>query len=224
MEDEKRTWTSLLERDGQESEFDSPEAVVKALIQLRIEFASVTDRVGNVESELTEKDEIIKALDAERTSLKAEIDQVKSSQAPREESGHDHKACKRLERQRALAIKEVEYLRAQLKTFDTEETILMDNQNFDAQRSEQVKQLETLVDQYKSEIQTLHTDLSKVESAPHDEPRGTKRAAESQDRTTRITSNSARYCGRTRTFRSHYRRLPSKPSCWRLSCRLARHN
>lgn len=181
LEDEKRTWTSLLERDGQESEFDSPEAVVKALIQLRIEFASVTDRVGNVESELTEKDEIIKALDAERTSLKAEIDQVKSSQAPREESGHDHKACKRLERQRALAIKEVEYLRAQLKTFDTEETILMDNQNFDAQRSEQVKQLETLVDQYKSEIQTLHTDLSKVESAPHDEPRGTKRAAESQD-------------------------------------------
>jgi mitotic spindle assembly checkpoint protein MAD1 len=187
LEDEKRTWTSLLERDGQETEFDSPEAVVKALIQQRIEVASLTDRVGNVESELTEKDEIIKALDTEKRSLKTELDQVKASQAPQEDSGHDHKAYKRLERQRALAIKEVEYLRAQLKTFDTEETILMDNQNFDAQRSEQVKQLETLVDQYKSEIHTLHTDLSKLESAPpavaapQDEPRGTKRPAESQD-------------------------------------------
>ncbi|KEF61039.1 mitotic spindle assembly checkpoint protein MAD1 [Exophiala aquamarina CBS 119918] len=187
LEDEKRTWTSLLERDGQESEFDSPEAVVKALIQQRIEFASITDRVGNVESELAEKDEIIKALDAEKTSLKTELDQAKSSRTPQDDAGHDQKAYKRLERQRALAIKEVEYLRAQLKTFDTEETILMDNQNFDAQRSEQVKQLEALVDQYKSEIHTLHMDMSKLESAPPEvaapqgEPRGTKRSAESQD-------------------------------------------
>jgi len=181
LEDEKRTWTSLLERDGQESEFDSPEAVVKALIQQRIELASITDRVGNVESELTEKDEMIKALDAEKTTLKKELEQAKSNRTPQEDSSQDHKAYKRLERQRALAIKEVEYLRAQLKTFDTEETILMDNQNFDAQRSEQVKQLEALVDQYKSEIHTLHTDLSKLEAAPQAEPRGTKRSAESQD-------------------------------------------
>jgi len=185
LEDEKRTWTSLLERDG-ENEFGSPEAVVKALIQQRIECASVMDRLGTIESDLTEKDEIIKALDADKASLKVELEKVKSLQAAQTEPANDNKAYKRLERQRLLAVKEVEYLRAQLKTFDTEETILMDNQNFDALRSEQIKQLETLVDQYKTEVQTLHSDMSKLESAPPaaaqpEEARGTKRSAESQE-------------------------------------------
>ncbi|KIX03358.1 uncharacterized protein Z518_06910 [Rhinocladiella mackenziei CBS 650.93] len=185
LEDEKRTWTTLLERDGQESEFESPEAVVKALIQQRIGYASVMDRLGTVETELTEKDEIIKALDGEKSAFKAELQKVKSGQTEQAETGQGSKAYKRLERQRVLAVKEVEYLRAQLKTFDTEETVLMDNQNFDTQRSEQIKQLESLVDQYKAEVQTLHSDLSKLESAPpahpQDESRGAKRPAESQE-------------------------------------------
>ncbi|KAK5553241.1 coiled-coil domain-containing protein mad1 [Exophiala xenobiotica] len=185
LEDEKRTWTSLLERDG-ENEFESPEAVVKALIQQRIECASTMDRLGTIESDLTEKEEIIKALDADKASLKVELEKARSLQTAQSEPANDNKAYKRLERQRVLAVKEVEYLRAQLKTFDTEETILMDNQNFDALRSEQIKQLETLVDQYKTEVQTLHSDMSKLESAPPvptqpEEPRGTKRSAESQE-------------------------------------------
>ncbi|EXJ86704.1 mitotic spindle assembly checkpoint protein MAD1 [Capronia epimyces CBS 606.96] len=187
LEDEKRTWTTLLESNGNESELKSPEAVVKALIQQRIEYASVMDRLGTVESDLAEKDEIIRSLEGDKASLKAEMDKLKTTQAAQVDAIPDNKAYKRLERQRVLAVKEVEYLRAQLKTFDTEETVLMDNQNFDAQRSEQIKQLEALVDQYKSEVQTLHSDLSKLESAPptvqptQDEPRGTKRSAESQE-------------------------------------------
>lgn len=185
LEDEKRTWTSLLERDG-ENEFESPEAVVKALIQQRIEYASVMDRLGSIESDLTEKDEIIKALEADKASLKTELDKAKATQAALAEPVNDNKAYKRLDRQRVLAVKEVEYLRAQLKTFDTEETMLMDNQNFDAQRSEQIKQLENLVDQYKAEVQNLHSEVSKLESAPPtasktEELRGTKRSAESQE-------------------------------------------
>lgn len=187
LEDEKRTWTSLLEREGQEIEFESPEAVVKALIRQRIEYASVMDRLGTVESDLTEKDEMIKALEGEKAALKAEMIKVKSTQSGQAEPGLGNKAYKRLERQRVLAVKEVEYLRAQLKTFDTEETVLMDNQSFDSQRSEQIKNLETLVDQYKSEVQTLHSDLSKLESArpasasAQDETRGTKRPADMQE-------------------------------------------
>ncbi|KAL2436261.1 Spindle assembly checkpoint component MAD1 [Exophiala dermatitidis] len=188
LEDEKRTWTTLLESEsGNGDELKSPEAVVKALIQQRIEYASITDRLGTVESDLAEKDEIIKALEAEKSTLKAEVDKLRSAQAGQGDGVPDNKAYKRLERQRVLAVKEVEYLRAQLKTFDTEETVLMDNQNFDAQRSEQIKQLEALVDQYKAEVQQLHSDLTKLETAPPaapappEEPRGTKRSADLQD-------------------------------------------
>lgn len=187
LEDEKRTWTSLLEQDGQQVELESPEAVVKALVQQRIEYASLMDRLGLAESDSMEKDEIIKSLEGEKAALRSEVDRAKSAQTEHAEPGQDNKAYKRLDRQRVLAVKEVEYLRAQLKTFDTEETVLMDNQNFDVQRSEQIKQLEILVDQYKAEMQTLHADLAKLESAPpaatapSDEPRGTKRSADSQD-------------------------------------------
>jgi mitotic spindle assembly checkpoint protein MAD1 len=183
LEDEKRTWTSLLEREGHDFEFESPEAVVKALIQQRIENASLTERVGTVESDAVEKDEIIKALEGDKETLKSEVEKMRSF---KDESGagQDNKAYKRLERQRVLAVKEVEYLRAQLKTFDSEETMMMDNQNFDSQRLEQVKNLESLVDQYKVEVQSLHAELTKHENQsadPSAEPRGTKRPAESQD-------------------------------------------
>jgi mitotic spindle assembly checkpoint protein MAD1 len=178
LEDEKRTWTTLLDREGKDAEFDSPEAVVKAFVLERIERASLVDRVGKLEAELTEKEEIIKALEAEKLSLKQAS---KEQQVIAQNGGvdtHNNKAYKRLDRQRVLAVKEVEYLRAQLKTFDTEETVLMSNDNFDTQRVEQIKQLESLVDQYRVEIQSLHAELFKRESQPpsqQSEPRGTKR-------------------------------------------------
>ena len=200
LEDEKRTWTSLLETDGRENDFDSPEAVIRALVQERIEHVSFVDRLGKMEAELSEKDGMLAALDTEKTSLKEALDNQKASSAGSWSETSDHKAYKRLERQRTLAVKEVEYLRAQLKTFDTEETVLISNENFDAQKVQQIQQLEALVDQYRSEIQTLHADLSKQEelaqcAAPQRGPRqiqdprqpeelelrGTKRPASSLD-------------------------------------------
>ncbi|KAK5940074.1 coiled-coil domain-containing protein mad1 [Knufia obscura] len=194
LEDEKRTWTSLLEREGDEDQpaFESPEAVVKALVNERIEHAQVLERVGEVESELIGKDEALKAVESERNVLRMELEKAKENatmqetQAPEPES----KAIKRLERQSELAKKEIEYLRAQLDTFNSEELTMMDNQNFDTQRAEQIQRLENLVTEYKSEIQTLHTQISSLESAPPaPEPQpiqtpqlaGQKRPAESQD-------------------------------------------
>jgi mitotic spindle assembly checkpoint protein MAD1 len=198
LEDEKRTWTSLLEMEGRKNEFDSPEAVIRALVQERIEHASFVDRLGKMEAELSEKDEMLAALDTEKASLKEALENQKASAAGPSSEAPDSKAYKRLDRQRTLAVKEVEYLRAQLKTFDTEETVLMSNENFDSQKVQQIQQLEALVDQYRSENQKLHADLSNLEqsaqqAAPRQEsvqseaqqqpvesePRGTKRPASS---------------------------------------------
>ena len=176
LEDEKRTWTSLLERENEQPEFDSPEDVVKALVQERLQHASLVEQLGTTQAEASEKDELIKSVESQKADLTKQLEaKINGAQA---EAGIDGKAYKRLDRQRALAVKEVEYLRAQLKTFDTEETVLMENQNYDRQRSEHVQHLESLVDDYKSEIQTLNTQLSTQEQS---QPRGTKRRAESQD-------------------------------------------
>ncbi|KAL6414443.1 mitotic spindle assembly checkpoint protein mad1 [Ilyonectria robusta] len=56
----------------------------------------------------------------------------------------------------------VEYLRAQLKTFDTEDETLQPEQ-FDQARVMRVQELEDLVDKYKTEVQSLHGELASVE-------------------------------------------------------------
>ncbi|RMZ77295.1 hypothetical protein DV737_g4459, partial [Chaetothyriales sp. CBS 132003] len=184
LEDEKRQWTSLLERDGDQSEFDSPEAVIRALVQTRIELASLTDRLGTVESELAEKDESIKALDASRSGLQRALEAANLSQ----HSGSDAagtKAYKRLERQKNLALKEVEYLKAQLQTFDSEETALIENKAFDGQRAHQIKQLEGVLAQYKAEIATLHAELAELAELTKQDAVPPARAAEPEGRQTR---------------------------------------
>ncbi|KAJ9313160.1 hypothetical protein DTO271D3_6589 [Paecilomyces variotii] len=177
LEDERKTWTSLLEVDGQPAEFDSPEAVVRALVQERIEKASLVDQLGSVEPQLVEKDEIIKSLESGQANLKKEIEKLRTA-APAAGGAMDSRVKARLERQRALAVKEVEYLREQLKTFDTEEvTMNADESRFDEQKSQQIAQLESLVDEYRVELQKAHEELSKRESSTQDESqaRGTKR-------------------------------------------------
>jgi mitotic spindle assembly checkpoint protein MAD1 len=184
LEDEKRTWTTLLEREGREAESVSPEAVVKAFVRERAERASLVDRVGKLEAELLEKDENIQSLESEKFSLKHAAKNHKASVQNEVIDVPDSKAYRRLERQRVLAVKEVEYLRAQLKTFDTEETVLMSNENFDTQRAKQIEQLETLVDQYRGELQSLHVEVSKQEVSPPNqlrEFRGTKRTISESD-------------------------------------------
>lgn len=181
LEDERRTWTSLLERDGEEQEqFDSPEAVVRALVKERIEHALVLERLGTAESENVGKDEAIRALESERNVLKQELDDVRQAQTATPEPAG--RALRRMETQYQLAKKQIVYLQAQLNTFTAEQQ--MENSTFDAQQAAQIKQLESLVSEHKSEIEKLHAQLSSIEPQPPSTPvptTGQKRKAEEPD-------------------------------------------
>lgn len=178
LEDERISWTSLLQDNDGQTEIDSPEAVVKALLQERIEKATLVDKLGNVEAQFLEKDELIRGLETERSNLRQEIEKLRSSSAANGGAMAESRLRARLERQRALAVKEVEYLRAQLKTFDTEEvTMNAEQSQFDEHKSEQIANLEKLVDEYRVELEKVHEELSKRESTQQQdpEPRGIKR-------------------------------------------------
>jgi mitotic spindle assembly checkpoint protein MAD1 len=179
LEDERRSWASLLQDNEQPPEYDSPEAVVKALLKEQIEKVSALDKLGSAEAQFLEKDELIKSLETERSNLRQEVEKLRSAAT----SGGGPMAVEsrmkaRLERQRALAMKEVEYLRAQLKTFDTEEeTMNAEQGQFDAQKAEQIANLEKMIDEYRQELAKAHEELSKRETAQTEssEPRGVKR-------------------------------------------------
>lgn len=206
LEDERRTWTTLLEREGQNPDLQSPEAVVRAFVQEQIEHASAVDRLGKAEAEVIEKEEAIKALETSKRKLEEEIEKLKAGNATAQAPLPDTKAVKRLERQRTLAIKEVDYLRAQLKTFDTEETVMVsEDNNFDEAKVKQIQELETLVDEYRKEIQSLHNDLSKLEKASPSEPApapGTKRSAPSSDENDQADSQLGNLLRKTRNLQS----------------------
>jgi mitotic spindle assembly checkpoint protein MAD1 len=176
LEDERLAWTAYLQsqagEDGQ-LEFETPEAIARALVNERFETASLLDRLGGVEPKVAERDIIINALEEDKVKLHAQIEKLKASG-----TGGDSKVRSRLERQRALAIKEVEYLRAQLKTFDAEEST-MELPSFDEQKSKRIEQLEDMVEQYRKEVQTMHDELAAAKiAAPPAEPTGTKRLRE----------------------------------------------
>lgn len=176
LEDERKSWTSLLQDNDEQAELDSPDAVVKALLQERIEKATLVDKLGTVEAQFLEKDEMITALESEKINLRQELAKFQAA-AGAGNTMTDSRVKARLERQRALAVKEVEYLRAQLKTFDTEEITMNEENRFDEQKSEQIAQLEKIIDEYRKELQKAHEELSKREAPqPEDsQPRGVKR-------------------------------------------------
>ncbi len=164
LEDERRAWTAYLQSEssaGEPVEFGSPEEMARALIAERINSASLLDRLGALQPEIADRDNIIKSLEDEKANLKSQIEKLKTSSASPAASD---KMRIRLERHRALAVKEVEYLRAQLKTFDMEDMTLQPD-NVDQEKAKRIQELEDLVDKYKEEVNTLHADLSSFESA-----------------------------------------------------------
>lgn len=181
LEDEKKSWTAYLESETStkgELQFDSPEDLARAFVRGRIENASLLERLGAIQPELSVKDENIKILEDEKAKLLGEFQKLRTSE------GGDSKVRARLERQKALTTKEVEYLRAQLKNFYIEESE-MQPENFDSQKAQRIQELEDLVDEYRKEIQTLQADLTaaeqRQEQAPAATAGGKKRPLDSED-------------------------------------------
>ncbi|KAK4939893.1 coiled-coil domain-containing protein mad1, partial [Elasticomyces elasticus] len=164
LKDEKHAWTSYLENEaaGQTKlGFDSPEEMAKAFVQERLERATLMEKLGALQPELTVKEEIVRSLEDEKAKLTVELEKMRTSGS----GAGDGKARARLERQKNLAVKEIEYLRAQVKTFEAEETEFRPEM-VDEQKANRVQELEDLVDQYRKEMQVLQTEVSKLEAQP----------------------------------------------------------
>ncbi|KAF2237410.1 M protein repeat protein [Viridothelium virens] len=174
LEDERESWSSYLENersDDGDLHFRSPEDMARAFINERVEKASLIEQLGAIKADNAPKDGLIKDLEEEKAKVVAELEK----QISLVNTATDSKTRTRLERQRTLALKEVEYLRAQLKNFDAEESEFQPDK-YDAQKSVRIQELEDLLDQHRSELQSLHTQLSAQEDKENAAPTpGSKR-------------------------------------------------
>lgn len=174
LEDERLAWTAYLQNQGGvegQVEFDSPEDLARALVEERMQTATLVERLGAMESEILDKDGVIGGLQSDKKVVIEEMEKLKAAGSCA--NGGDSKVRLRLERQRALAIKEVEYLRAQLKTFDAEDEAFGAGDNIDDAKIKRIEELENLVDQYRQEVQSLQSDLATAEAAQPTQPTAT---------------------------------------------------
>ncbi|KAF7190765.1 Spindle assembly checkpoint component MAD1 [Pseudocercospora fuligena] len=170
LEDEKRSWTAYLEANAANEEdmrYETPEQMAKALLQERIERVDLMDKLGAIQPELKVLEQNLQAVEEDKMRLQAELEEARSNAANKVATAPagDAKARARLERQKNLLTKEVEYLRAQMKTFEAEEAEFTPEQ-VDEAHSNRIQELEKLADQYRAEVQTLQADLSKLETQP----------------------------------------------------------
>lgn len=183
LEDERRAWTSYLQSEsssGDSVEFESPEQLARALVEERLNSASLVEKLGALEPEITDRENIIKTLEADKANLSSQIEKLRITGGST--AGND-KVRARLERQRALAVKEAEYLRAQLKTFEMED-MTIDPEHINQETSQRVRDLEALLDQHKQEITALQAELASVEPttpSPSLPTAGTKRPHDPSD-------------------------------------------
>lgn len=184
LEDERRTWTSYLENasDSEDLRFDSPEGLAKAFVQARVESLALIDELGKTRPELATKDETIESLESQIAQLRDEANKAQGMSSS--ETAPDAKARARLERQRALAVKEVDYLRAQLKMFDAEEAELTP-EKYNEQQVQKMAEMQGLVDNYRSECDTMRKEMDAAQlqlpSTNLEEPKAGQKRQRTQD-------------------------------------------
>jgi mitotic spindle assembly checkpoint protein MAD1 len=187
LEEERDSWTSYLEAEAEtlgEVLFQTPQDFARAFIQERIERTDLLNRLGEIKPELTVKEANIRALEEEKAKLQSEVQQLKAAVNTGAANASDAKVRARLERQKTLATKEVEFLRAQVKAFDDEEREMQPD-TFDAAKSERIKELEDLVDQYRKEIDALQKELNSLEK-PTPPTTGQKRPRDTEEDDERV--------------------------------------
>lgn len=153
LQSQQDKWLSFLEKD---ESYSSPEEIVRALMVERTEKINLMEKIGRLEAEIAGAGPMTDDMRAQIDKLSAELD------AANEKLEKEVKSRLRYQRQKELAASEALFLRSQLKSYDTEETVLL-KKDTDLLKVERIKELEALVDKYRDENTTLGKTLDNKE-------------------------------------------------------------
>lgn len=176
---QQEKWTSFLEKD---ETFNSPEDVMKDLMVLRTEKKNLEERISRLELELSQSTPTMEQMTQQIDKLDQELSDAK------EQIIKESEARMRLQRQRDLAQTETSFLRGQIKSYDSEESVLLQkiNNNISAKSTEsgltdgenisntkenlafldniknsRITQLEQVLEKYRGEVGLLSKELEK---------------------------------------------------------------
>jgi mitotic spindle assembly checkpoint protein MAD1 len=146
---EKSAWNTFLE---QNETSQRPEDLTRELNRERMAHRATVERVQGMDLELRELRTLYRSSTELQESLSTELKGIKERFIKTE------RRYERLERQRNLAQREVEFLKEQLRTYDSEETVFFNGGNVDKEKLARIEGLEKLVEECKVEIERLNKE------------------------------------------------------------------
>ncbi|KAK9239806.1 spindle assembly checkpoint component Mad1 [Lipomyces kononenkoae] len=155
LREERARWTAFFDETDN---FRSPEDALKALSQERTEKIALLDKVGRLEAEIAARTTGMQVDEQEIRKVEQHVEELKDA------LDKNAKLMARVERQKNLAIKETAFLREQLKTYDSEETVYMQG-NYDKQKAGRIEKLEALLRDSKQEVLKLTAEIKQMENA-----------------------------------------------------------
>ncbi|KAF9361186.1 coiled-coil domain-containing protein mad1 [Mortierella sp. AD094] len=143
---EKLQWTAFLERSDV-TDFSSPYQLAKTIASLRGDMATLMEIKGGFEADIKHRDAYIHQLETQIESLKKKMVEQEDFCKKQASIARQHN------RSKELALRQVENLKEQLKSYDTEEAQLMGG-TYDNQKSIRIQQLENLVQEYHAKLES----------------------------------------------------------------------
>ncbi|BGP40889.1 coiled-coil domain-containing protein mad1 [Rhodotorula kratochvilovae] len=149
---EKADWAAFVKPEDTDT-FSSPRKITKSLATVRIENATLRDRLNSHALEVERRDRIVGALEARAGELERELEGARAELERTRERARSDTA------QTGLLRQEVAMLKRHLESYSTEEAI-QHTGNFDAQKTARIAELDELLDAHKREVANLTAQVA----------------------------------------------------------------
>ncbi|GAA5868651.1 hypothetical protein JCM3774_003613 [Rhodotorula dairenensis] len=150
---EKADWSAFIKTEDKDA-FSSPRKITKNLATIRIENASLRDRLNSHELEVQRRDRMIGQLEERLAEVDAKLRQAEKELASTKEKARVDSS------QTTLLTQEVQMLKRHLESYTAEEAINHAG-NFDTQKTTRIAELEELLEAHRREVATLTDQVSR---------------------------------------------------------------
>ncbi|KAF9156908.1 coiled-coil domain-containing protein mad1 [Linnemannia schmuckeri] len=144
---EKEQWVAFLEKSDK-TDFNSPYELAKTIATLRGDKTALMEVRDEFQEALKSRDAYIEQLEQHLSELKTKL--VEQEEFCSEQSS----ITRRHEMTKDFALRQVESLKEQLKSYDTEEVQLMGG-TYDSQKNVRIEQLEKLVQECQAKLESM---------------------------------------------------------------------
>ncbi|CAG8507316.1 5830_t:CDS:10 [Funneliformis caledonium] len=158
LKKEHVSWVSLLDREGDSINSDTPYNVVNELISRRNEIELLKVKISSLEEKVKNKDFVIIDYESKIKKLNYKCQAIENKFLNEIEASKGSKE---------LLQVEVEMLRSSLKSYDEEEKHLQSN--FDVQKMERIQNLENLLAEYKTNLEQSEMRAIVAQQQRHEE-------------------------------------------------------